>query len=104
MVYNETFEDEVTIPTKERRMQLAIGAGPSNSLHIDGVSRVDLTIERPEENDLIEDRPLGAEAMWTDPTAWPSGEVPKANDTVTIDSGMNIIYNVDPTNPDHAEF
>jgi hypothetical protein len=60
LVYNETFEDEVTIPTKERRMQLAISAGPKNTKTPDGVTRLDLTIERPEKTDLVEDKILGA--------------------------------------------
>jgi len=34
------------------------------------------------------------EVYWSDPKAWPSGKIPVENDTVSIDSGVNMILDI----------
>lgn len=35
------------------------------------------------------------QTFWSDPTVWPSGKVPVANQTVTIEAGVNMILDID---------
>jgi hypothetical protein len=37
--------------------------------------------------------------LWSDPNSWPSGAVPKADEDVTIDNGMNMIFDLDEVTP-----
>ena len=38
---------------------------------------------------------LGAEKLWSDPKSWPSEECPKEGEDVHVESGMNIIFDLD---------
>ena len=98
MVYNETFEDDLLVPTQEKRLQLAISASNTNNPYADDmVSRIDLEGIRPADVDAIDETlELGAARNWSDPTAWPSGAIPVEGDNVVIDGSMNIILDLLP--------
>lgn len=45
--------------------------------------------------DINETTVVGEEMLWSNPASWPSGEIPKNEEDVTIDSGMNMIYDIE---------
>lgn len=96
-VYNETFEENDDIENQEKRLQFAVSAAfPGNRYAVDGTNFITLTGIRPPSLEDVVELPLGAEMMWTDPKAWKFDppRIPRENDTVVIDTDMNIIYDV----------
>jgi len=49
--------------------------------------------------DINETTELGSEVLWSNPASWPSGECPKADEDVTIDSGTNMLFDLDEETP-----
>jgi len=96
-VYNETFELDDAIPNQEKRLQLAISAAsPSNIIATDHLTHIDLEGIRPPSTEDVIVLPLGAEMLWSNPDAWKFDppRIPAENDTVVIDTDMNIIMDV----------
>jgi len=49
--------------------------------------------------DIDEVDELGPAKLWSVPASWPSGECPKAGDDVTIESGVDMIYDLEGESP-----
>jgi len=47
--------------------------------------------------DLNETTEVGKERLWSDPTSWPGGELPKADEDVHIESGWNMTMDLAET-------
>ena len=42
---------------------------------------------------------LAAETLWSNPASWPSGECPKDGEDVTIESGTNMVFDLEGETP-----
>ena len=40
--------------------------------------------------------PAIKQTLWSDPATWPDGQVPRAGDKVTIESGKDVVLDVSP--------
>ena len=49
--------------------------------------------------DINETTVLGPEKLWSDCTIWPDGKCPKADEDVTIDSGWDLVYDIEGVSP-----
>lgn len=53
----------------------------------------------PCNEDINETTTLGPERLWSNPASWQSGEVPKADEDVHIESGWDMIYDIEGETP-----
>jgi hypothetical protein len=81
-VYNDT-------ETREFGWRATVANGGGNSIRMEGIRCV-----ADCEDELGPEEPLGEAKLWSDPTSWPSGEVPVSGD-VMINLGENIIYDLE---------
>lgn len=49
--------------------------------------------------DIDETTELGPERLWSNPDSWTSGAVPKADEDVTIESGWDMVFDLDEETP-----
>jgi hypothetical protein len=97
LVLNETFESDILIPDKERRLKLAISAAsPGNTVATDTIKFLDLTAIKPSRTSLVVEKELGDAMNWSDENAWrfEPKRIPMEGDRVVIESDMNIILDI----------